>query len=46
MKDLNELFRAGRASVIADDIENLTGVAPGSFHDWCERHIAEFQHAS
>jgi uncharacterized protein YbjT (DUF2867 family) len=43
MKNLNELFRAGRASVIADDIENLTGIAPGNFHDWCERHVGEFK---
>jgi uncharacterized protein YbjT (DUF2867 family) len=42
-QNLNELFRAGRASVIADDIENLTGVAPRTFRDWCERHIDEFR---
>jgi uncharacterized protein YbjT (DUF2867 family) len=42
MQNLNELFRAGRAGVIADDIENLTGIAPRTFHDWCERHINEF----
>jgi uncharacterized protein YbjT (DUF2867 family) len=43
MQNLNELFRAGRAGVIADDIENLTGVAPRSFRDWCERHVDEFR---
>ena len=43
MKDLNELFRAGRASVIADDIYNLTGTAPGNFRDWCERNVSEFK---
>jgi uncharacterized protein YbjT (DUF2867 family) len=42
-QNLNELFRAGRASVIADDITNLTGVAPRTFRDWCERHIDEFR---
>jgi uncharacterized protein YbjT (DUF2867 family) len=42
MRNLNELFHAGRAGVIADDIENLTGVAPRSFRDWCERHVDEF----
>ncbi len=42
MQNLNELFRAGRAGVIADDIENLTGRAPGTFRDWCERHIDAF----
>jgi uncharacterized protein YbjT (DUF2867 family) len=43
MQNLNELFRAGRAGVIADDIENLTGVAPRTFRDWCERHADEFR---
>jgi uncharacterized protein YbjT (DUF2867 family) len=43
MQDLNELFRAGRAGLIADDIENLTGTAPGNFRDWCERHVDEFR---
>jgi uncharacterized protein YbjT (DUF2867 family) len=43
MRNLNELFRAGRAGVIADDIENLTGVAPRTFRDWCERHAGEFR---
>ena len=42
MQNLNELFRAGRAGVIADDIENLTGVAPRTFRDWCERHATAF----
>jgi len=43
MQNLNELFRVGRAGVIADDIENLTGVAPRTFRDWCKRHIDEFR---
>jgi hypothetical protein len=43
IQNLNELFRAGRAGVIADDIENLTGVAPRSFRDWYERHVDEFR---
>jgi hypothetical protein len=42
MKNLNELFRAGRASVLADDIENLTGIAPGTFHHWSQRHVSQF----
>ena len=37
------LFGPGRASVIADDIANLTGVAPRSFSDWCERHADMFR---
>ncbi|QIN80136.1 NAD(P)H-binding protein [Rubrobacter marinus] len=43
MQNLNELFRAGRAGVIADDVENLTGVAPRTFRDWCERHADAFR---
>ncbi len=43
MQNLNELFRAGRAGVIADDIQNLTGVAPSTFRDWCERHVHQFR---
>jgi len=43
MQNLNELFRAGRAGVITDDIENLTGVAPRTFRDWAERHADEFR---
>ena len=43
LRDLNELFRAGRAGVITDDIENVTGVAPGTFRAWCEHHAGAFQ---
>jgi hypothetical protein len=43
MQNLNELFRAGRAGVLADDIENLTGTAPRIFRDWCERHTDAFR---
>ena len=43
LQNLNEMFRAGRAGVIADDIANLTGVAPGTFRAWCERHIDAFR---
>ncbi len=43
VRNLNELFRAGRAGVIADDIENLTGVAPGTFRTWCEHHVDAFR---
>jgi uncharacterized protein YbjT (DUF2867 family) len=42
MQNLNELFRASRAGLIADDIENLTGIAPRTFREWCERHSNEF----
>lgn len=40
--NLNEMFRVGRAGVIADDIENLTGVPPQTFRQWCERHVDIF----
>jgi uncharacterized protein YbjT (DUF2867 family) len=43
LQNLNEMFRAGRAGVITDDIENLTGVAPRTFRDWCERHVDTFR---
>ena len=36
---LNELLRAGRAGFVTDDVENLTGVAPGTFRAWCERNV-------
>jgi hypothetical protein len=34
--NLNELFRAGRAGVLTDDITNLTGTAPRTFRQWAE----------
>ena len=42
MQSLNEMFRGRLVGQISDDIENLTGVAPRSFPDWCERHVDEF----
>jgi len=42
MRNLNEMFRARLVGQLADDIENLTAVAPRTFRDWCERHIHEF----
>jgi len=38
MEALHEVFRAGRAAYLTDDVENLTGVAPGGFRAWCERN--------
>lgn len=43
LRDLNELFRAGRAGVIADDIVNLTGTVPRTFRQWCEQHAGAFR---
>ncbi len=38
----SRMFRARLVNRFADDIENLTGVAPMTFRDWCERHVDEF----
>jgi uncharacterized protein YbjT (DUF2867 family) len=43
LRQLNELFRAGRAGVLADDIQNVTGTAPGTFRAWCERNADAFR---
>ncbi|MFV2085153.1 NAD(P)H-binding protein [Micromonospora sp. LOL_021] len=34
---LNTVFRKGRAAYVTDDVRNLTGRAPGTFREWCER---------
>ena len=43
VRNLNELFRAGRAGLLAEDVENLTGVAPRTFREWCEHHVTAFE---
>ncbi len=43
VQNLNELFRASRAGVLADDITNLTGIAPRSFRQWAEHHAGAFK---
>lgn len=43
LRQLNELFRAGRAGVRTDDVENITGTAPGTFRAWCERNADAFR---
>jgi uncharacterized protein YbjT (DUF2867 family) len=43
MQQLNEMFRARLVGQIADDVENLTGAAPATFRQWCERHADEFR---
>jgi uncharacterized protein YbjT (DUF2867 family) len=40
---LNEVLRAGRAGFVTDDVENITGTAPGTFRDWCERNADAFR---
>lgn len=43
VQNLDELFRAGRAGVISDDVTNLTGIAPRTFRQWCEEHADSFR---
>jgi hypothetical protein len=40
---LNEAFRARRSVNITDDVQNITGTAPATFRDWCERHADAFR---
>jgi len=42
MENLTELFRAGRAGILTDDIKNVTHQEPGSFRAWCERNATAF----
>jgi uncharacterized protein YbjT (DUF2867 family) len=43
MERLNEVFRARYSVNITDDVENITGTAPATFRDWCERHADAFR---
>jgi uncharacterized protein YbjT (DUF2867 family) len=43
MERLNETLRARRAVDITDDVENITGIAPGTFRGWCERNASAFR---
>ncbi|MER6358277.1 NAD(P)H-binding protein [Streptomyces sp. NPDC001634] len=43
VQNLNELFRAGRAGAVTEDVTNLTGTAPRTFRQWCEAHAHEFR---
>ncbi|MGH3207238.1 MAG: NAD(P)H-binding protein [Trebonia sp.] len=43
MERLYEVFRARRSVNITDDVENITGTAPATFRDWCERHADAFR---
>jgi len=37
-QNLDELFRAGRAGVVTDDVQNLTGAPATPFRTWAEKH--------
>jgi hypothetical protein len=43
MERLYEVFRARRCVNITDDVQNITGTAPATFCDWCERHADDFR---
>jgi len=43
MERLNETLRARRSVNITDDVENITGTAPGTFRRWCERNADAFR---
>jgi uncharacterized protein YbjT (DUF2867 family) len=43
MERLYEVFRARRSVNITDDVQNITGTAPATFRDWCERHADHFR---
>ncbi|AGL19311.1 hypothetical protein [Actinoplanes sp. N902-109] len=42
LRNPHEVFPAGRSGFLADDIQDLTGVAPRTFRQRCERHAAAF----
>jgi uncharacterized protein YbjT (DUF2867 family) len=41
-RELNELFRADRIAFLTGEVERLTGRAPRTFENWCERNAALF----
>jgi len=41
-QNLDELFRAGRAGVVTDDVQNLTGQPATPFRTWAEKHADLF----
>ena len=43
MERLNEVFRGRRSVAITDDVENITGMPPATFRDWCQRHTDAFR---
>ena len=43
MEHLYETLRARRWVAVTDDVENITGIAPGTFRAWCERSADAFR---
>lgn len=41
-RELNELFRADRIAFLTGEVQQLTGHAPRTFEDWCQRNAAQF----
>ncbi len=35
--------RSGKSAIVTENVEQVTGRAPGSFEDWCRRHQEVFQ---
>ena len=42
MRNLNEFFRADKIAFLTDTVARITGHAPGTFRNWCERNKARF----
>jgi len=43
MERLHEVLRARTQVNVTDDVQNITGVAPGTFRRWCERNAGAFR---
>jgi uncharacterized protein YbjT (DUF2867 family) len=41
-RELNELFRADRIAFLSGEVQRLTGRAPRTFRNWCQRNAALF----
>jgi len=41
-QNFDELLRAGRAGVVTDDVQNLTGQPATPFRTWAEKHADLF----
>ncbi len=43
IREVMEGVRSGGAAVVTQNVEQVTGRAPGTFEDWCRRHQEAFQ---